>query len=358
MATVSFRREDPRDGTTALYHALNRYLRDPGLIKVRVAVGYARWSGFTLIARALEGFLDREGKLEALFGYDNGVTTADALHYAYSLRRRYGAAVFAGVIQWDYSNSIFHPKCFDFTSATQRRILVGSANLTRGGLMANHELSIEVLAAASSPEIIAFDPDWKNYRKLATSIEPNLIRKLERSQKLSSERKLENSGKAKPYYPLGRAYGAGPLIKHLQKTTKPRVRRALLEQADTISEKPTRLYQQVLGETGPGGTQMQFPAAAAGAFFGVAPEEQRRGTFLFPGDEVPATIAHYPNKTNRIALRTLAGVPRPAIIVFQRVGPDRYRCRIIRRTDADYASTLRDKCTEQTRNGSRRWGLA
>src|SRR5665213_2417181 len=98
----------------------------------------------------------------------------------------------------------------------------------------------------------------------------------------------------------------GAIVQALQRSARPAKRRKVLEEADTLSEKPRRLYQQVLRETGPGGTQMQFPAAAAGAFFGLAPAEARQATFIFPTEVVNVRIAHYPNITNRIPLRTLA----------------------------------------------------
>jgi HKD family nuclease len=357
MATVTFIRVDPGDGSTALHHVINGYLNDQSLIRARFVVAYARWSGLTLIAKPLERFLERDGKLDLLFGYDNGVTTPDALHYAYSLRQRFGSAVFAGAIRWDYSNSLFHPKCFVFETAKQSNILVGSANLTKGGFHANHELCVQFSAPTTSPDISAYQAAWKHYRKLAVSVEPELIRELERSAQLSSESKRENDTKALPPFDLPRMVGAGPLYKHLQGSAKPVLRRKLLEEADTLSQKPRRLYQEVLVETGPDGTQLQFPRAAAGAFFGLAPDEARDATFLFASGEVNVRIAHYPNKTNRIPLRTLAGVPRPAIIVFARVGKDRYRCRIIRNTEPAYRSIRRDKCTEQTSRRSRRWGL-
>jgi len=337
---------------------LKRYLDDPSLVHARFVVAYAKWSGLTLIAKALERFLKRDGKVDLLFGFDNGVTTPDALHYAYSLREQFGTAVFAGAIRWNYNNSLFHPKSLDFETKTQRCVIVGSANLTKGGFLANHELCVQVSMSASSPEIAAFEATWSHYCGLAEPITPTLIRELESAAKLSSEKKSENSSEARPSLALPISLGAGPLYKHLQRSARPAKRRKVLEEADTLSEKPRRLYQQVLRETGPGGTQMQFPAAAAGAFFGLAPAEARQATFIFPTEVVNVRIAHYPNITNRIPLRTLARVARPAIIVFTRIGEDRYRCRIIRKSDSAYASTLRDKCTEQTNSRSRRWGLA
>jgi hypothetical protein len=52
----------------------------------------------------------------------------------------------------------------------------------------------------------------------------------------------------------------------------------------------------------------------------------------------------------------LKEIPRPAIVVFERsLESGAYDCRVV--PAAQYERTLRLRCSEQTREDSRHWGL-
>ena len=54
---------------------------------------------------------------KSIFGVDNGVTTPDALLYVYLLQQRFVSYRLGDIFNWPYSDSIFHPKYFEFDFA-------------------------------------------------------------------------------------------------------------------------------------------------------------------------------------------------------------------------------------------------
>jgi hypothetical protein len=68
------------------------------------------------------------------------------------------------------------------------------------------------------------------------------------------------------------------------------------------------------------------------------------------------SINHFPNNTHRISINELTGIPRPAIAVFMRQPgqPVTYNCEVL--VGGAYEAAL-IHCTEQTREGSRKWGI-
>jgi len=351
--------QDPRRSVTALYRRVRSLLTDPSLKRFRAVVAYVRWEGLAVIADVLEAHLSRGGIVETIYGVDNGVTTPDALLYARYLQERYQSYSFAGAYEWEYSDSIFHPKLFEFNFGGRLVAIIGSANFTGGGLLRNHELGAELEIGRDDPARKSLRQLWTGYRREAKPITSTLIHRLVRNQRLSSERQAVE---AVPPSPKRKRLGirapharAKPLFLHLLKADVPAaVRHEILAEGEALSEKPRRLYLQVLGETG-GGHQVQLPVATLGSFFGVGKGQSKPVSFQFDGEEVNVHLTHFGNNTHRVRLRPLQGLPRPAILIFTRMDSNRYRCTIV--PPNRYGRTLEAKCPERTRRGSRRWGL-
>jgi len=361
MANVQLSNQDPREPKTAIHLRLAELLKDPTVKELRILVSYANWYGLSAISAPLEAFLRRGGVVRSLFGIDNGVTTPDALAYAFYLTQEFPDGYrLAAVVPWQYSDSIFHPKFFKFDRTRQSVVLVGSANLTAGGVLRNHEVGVEITTNRGERAEVECRALWRKYAKGSKNITPTLIRRLDRANRLSAERvKAETA--ARPGHPsIGlvlRSRKRPALFKHiLDSGAGARRRHEALAQSDTLSRRPKRLYLQILRETG-GGHQVQLPVATLGAFFGVGTGETKRVTFRFEDEVVDVTLTHFANNTHRVRLRPLQGIRRPAIVVFHRSATisDDYRCDI--KVGRHYQEQLRH-CKEQTRSGSRKWGLA
>ncbi len=317
-------------------------------------MAYVSWGGLSLIANEMEAFLKREGNVRTIFGVGNGVTTSDALCYAHYLQSKFSAYSESFGIQWDYSDSTFHPKFVEFEYPDRKTILVGSANLTNGGMAANHEIALTVTVPREDNLSAFVDGMWKNYLKLSKKVEPPFIRELSKSRSLSREK---GGGPRGEQLGLRLNRAKKPLFAHiLDGDSRASFKHERLSETSTLSEKPGQLYLQILGETG-GGHQVQLPVATLATFFGVGEGEGRDVTFKFArGEEVRVQLTHFENNTHRVRLRPIKQLRRPSILVFIRSDEDEYKVRVV--SAARYQSVLRAKCTEQTRAGSRRWGLS
>jgi HKD family nuclease len=363
QTTIAFVEQSP-GGPTQLFKRITTLLTDGDLRRFRVAVAYARWEGLGLIAPQLEDFLDEGGEFQSIYGVANGVTTPDCLLYSLYLQELYKKHTYAGTIEDKYANSIFHPKFFEFRFSKRSIVIVGSANLTGGGLLRNTELGIEVETPHGDLFEKEIDAAWKSMREGSQKVTLELVRKLKRQSELASERdRGENRGNSgKPILAVTAKASPKPLFAKVLDLAQPAKRSKLLSKMDPLTVRPQRLYLQILssetGGQGDGehpGYQIQLPVATLATFFGVGENETREATFRFPEDSVTVHLTHFGNNTHRVRLRPLRDIDRPAIVVFTRIDGDDYECSIV--PTRNYAKVLATNCTEQTRTGARRWGL-
>jgi HKD family nuclease len=112
----------------ALAHALN----DERLTELSVVVAWAKESGLQHIRPSLQAFRARGGKASILLGVDAGGATLEGLHAAINdfddARVLYNA-----------KSRTFHPKLYMITGETASVVIVGSGNLTNGGVSRNYE---------------------------------------------------------------------------------------------------------------------------------------------------------------------------------------------------------------------------
>jgi HKD family nuclease len=351
--------QDPEESSTHLYRVLKRHLSSRDIVGCRVVAAYASWGGLSLVSSALEAFLQRGKRLQTVFGTGNTITTPDALLYALYLNTKYPKHQSARTFEWRFGNSEFHPKYYEFQYPDRLVTLIGSSNLTNGGLAMNHELSVAVTAAANTATWRACDAGWNRLWKRSEVITSEQIRALRNANALGAERARARVGDKPLFLGVNLPRAKKPLFRHLiEDEPVPKVRHEVLAAADSLSEKPARLFLQILEHETGGGHQIQLPVATLGAFFGVGKDESKDVKFRFPSidEDVNVQLTHFENHTYRVRLLPLKEVPRPAIVVFEQgAEPGTYDCRVV--SPAQYPRTLRDRCTEQTREGSRRWGL-
>jgi HKD family nuclease len=360
--SVTFLEQAP-SGPDQLFRRITTLLQTDDLQRFRIAVAYARWDGIGLIAPQLENFLSEGGEFQSIYGVANGVTTPDCLLYSLYLQDLYKKHSYAGAIEDEYANSIFHPKFFEFRFANRSILIVGSANLTGGGLLRNTELSVEIETPHDDPLEKKTDAAWKSMLNASEELTIKLVRRLKKESDLASEfdRGESRAKPSKPWLVSTTKTSPKPLFLKVLDLAKPAKRSKLLAKMDPLTVRPERLYLQILayetGGQGDGhpGYQIQLPVATLATFFGVGEDESREATFHFPGEDATAHLTHFPNNTHRVRLLPLRDIKRPAIVVFRRIGDDEYNCSIV--PSKDYTKALASKCTEQIRSGARKWGL-
>lgn len=105
--------------------------------KVWIFVAYLGRSGMDEVDQALKAACARKLDLELYCGLSQCVTNPDALRRVFTMFRKTKAAK---LYLWDQQQT-FHPKVYCFFSDSDLTLVIGSANLTSGGMMKNVELS-------------------------------------------------------------------------------------------------------------------------------------------------------------------------------------------------------------------------
>lgn len=352
------------NGEETALNRLKELFENPELERVRFAVAYARWEGLGLLSPSIEAFVERGGRFESIYGAGNGVTTPDALYYGLLLKRLFPEKIFAGFVEDEYANATFHPKFFEFRCASEVQVIVGSSNLTGGGLQRNSEVSLEASFPRGGTDEKALETYWQAIRKQAKAVTLNHVLRISNSLGTASENSVNTKTpkSEKPYLPKGTKPRPRPLFEKILGLGKPSQTKKdqLLSEFSAISERPKHLYLEILaretgGQNGKSGSAVQLPVATLGAYFGVARSEGRAISLLFPSGPLDTTITHFSNSTHQVRINTILKIQRPAILKLTRKKTDVYIAEFV--APKDYAKVLKTKCVNQSRKGSRRWGL-
>lgn len=120
-----------------------------------VATAYLNANGLMQVMPAVESILDLKGQVSVVHGFYPQVTETSAVRELAKLadgfdQMRYG-------VYTDLDRSLegsFHPKMYMTHSRTcDWRVVIGSSNLTRGGLSSNLEVNCTMTGSASHPAI-------------------------------------------------------------------------------------------------------------------------------------------------------------------------------------------------------------
>ncbi len=121
---------------------------------VRGAVSFLMISGTKELDAAFRGLVDSGVPVTIVFGDDFHLTQSGALSALMATGcelRLYGAENHSG----------YHPKLWIIDYGDERAVIVGSSNLSHGGLRSNAEAN--VLIRGSAEELEAFDEQWTNF---------------------------------------------------------------------------------------------------------------------------------------------------------------------------------------------------
>jgi HKD family nuclease len=124
----------PFEDDLSLYRVFELALADDRFSSLTVVVAWAKESGLRRIRPLLSAFRARGGTARIILGIDEGGATIEGL------RSAIGDFDQATVLH-DASGT-FHPKLYIIDGETACVIVVGSGNMTRGGLFANYEAGV------------------------------------------------------------------------------------------------------------------------------------------------------------------------------------------------------------------------
>jgi HKD family nuclease len=329
--------------------------------RFRALAAFVRWSGLGLLAPALEPFSAKRGnRVEIIAGVDLGGTTPEALAYLLALPN-----TSTKIFRSGNSGIVYHPKIYIFEGAERWLTVVGSANLTYGGMVSNAEASLVITGKASEANPIEkywrlFDEvqgplDASNVSPLDADLLDSLAPQLGRPTSPSPDERGTTGSDVVPLVITGRTPPAG---RPSQPTSKPTGRKPKASPTPPVTA-PTAVgqdaYVELWSETG-GGTQVQIPKVLFHDYFGATPATYTFVTLETPSGQTTVRLQAFANSTFRIPLHFVASVSRPAVLRFRRLGADHYDVTVVSQGQRGYTPALR-RCDQQTNSGSKRFGI-
>ena len=151
-----------------LGNQLIKLLDSPSYHTLNIVVAFAKNSGVLRIKDSLEKFREGGGKVNAYVGVDLGVTSYEALSNLLLCTDS------LNVVHAEKGQT-FHTKIYQFLGKGKGMIVVGSHNLTSGGLWTNFESSAHISVDMSNPEDIEILSVQEGYFKSLTSLQGLLM---------------------------------------------------------------------------------------------------------------------------------------------------------------------------------------
>lgn len=120
---------------------INQELRNS--IDTKIAVAFLKYTGIKVIEESLLSSLDKGGEFEIIVGLDFKTTDPKSMLYLINLKKNYKKLKFYcyGDKKSNKTDVVFHPKIYLFDNGKEKTSIIGSANMTGGGLMTNFEVN-------------------------------------------------------------------------------------------------------------------------------------------------------------------------------------------------------------------------
>lgn len=122
------------NGAQRIGDFITTHLNDRRWTSFRAAVAFVKESGVLYLRAGLANFI-QHGSVKVSVGVNFGGTSLEGMTRLYE-------SVSNGGELWVFKNengSTFHPKAYVFSNASEAHVLIGSGNITRGGLYTNYE---------------------------------------------------------------------------------------------------------------------------------------------------------------------------------------------------------------------------
>src|SRR4030066_2321118 len=112
----------------------------------RIAIAFLKYSGIKVIEKSLDQCLKNNGSIEIIAGLDFKTTDPQSMHCLINLQKQEQNLKFYcyGDKNENRTDIVFHPKIYLFEKGRETTGIVGSTNLTRGGLFTNFEVIVVI----------------------------------------------------------------------------------------------------------------------------------------------------------------------------------------------------------------------
>jgi HKD family nuclease len=334
---------------------------------LQILSAFASGNGVSAIAPLLDVFLADGNTVEIIVGIDFGGTDRAALRHLYSLSEAYQKQCLVRVFNAPSRMAIFHPKLYLFRARDRLSYVIGSANLTSGGLGMNFESLIYFPECrARSAEGDHGVSIWEIFAAPKTPLKPEYLRELTQEYLSSLVKRLPEQA---PYETQTVLAAARHLWRPLSRVPLPRSTKPAQRQGTAPKLVPTSfLLMDILQETR--GTQVQIPLDLVEQFFKVERHERAvlpiriwtETGFSLPIDRtlVLSQGADRGHVMRRLEMPQIRGLSRPLAVLFVVLpGKQGFAFTLIPRNSNRYkvADTLLRRDGQQGR-GERRFIMA
>jgi HKD family nuclease len=292
---------------------------------------FASGNGVTAITPLLDIFLADGNTVEIIVGVDRNGTDKAALKNLQSLAAAYEKQCSVHVFQAPSRQSIFHPKLYLLRTRSTVSCVIGSPNLTCGGLSSNFE-SMLLFGDCETNSAVAANAVsiWETFAKPKAPLRKHYLRELSRSylnvllKRMPDKPQQEFDETATAVRDLWRPLSRLPLPRSTKMSRRTKV--------VPTTKKAGFLLMDVLQETR--FTQMQIPLSIVEEFFRVEPRKAADlsvSIWTQTGISQPITrtlvISQGPRKDRlmrRLEMPQIRGLARPLAVIFMHL-PGRRR---------------------------------
>ncbi len=363
-------------GDSAHFSEINSLLSQDTYSLFRLLVAYTSISGLKLLEDSLIQFLEKKGNfLDWIIGVEQGITTKEVLEYLEYLKSKYPNKVRVRIFTAGNDMDIFHLKVYWLGNSDGYTVIIGSSNLTDGGLLRNFEAStlLELSLKKEQDKKVINDLEilWK---KFSTPLPPltqenlielnkKVIKLLDSASNLEERKKINEAINRlnHPFSSVNKHKQIQENIKRLHSEILKKRRSIRIKKYIAISKHPKVLIMDILQETRD--TQVQIPIRVLKPFFDVSDTSKKNEIIL--SEVMNDTLIKMDirpfisqkNDTHRLEISGIKGLLRPLIIRFERIAIQEYEYEIINRSSPNY--DLLDKLLSEkgnrARDDARRW---
>lgn len=134
----------PYSDSSNLHQFMASGCRAASYTHLRIATAWAKQSGLMRIEDHLRSFRGRGGRVTCVVGISEGGATRQGLHLTHKICDK-------SYVLHD-ARRTFHPKVYFFTGPNDWSLLIGSNNLTAGGVFWNYEAALEASGSYGEPQ--------------------------------------------------------------------------------------------------------------------------------------------------------------------------------------------------------------
>ncbi|MBN1971505.1 MAG: phospholipase D family protein [Candidatus Delongbacteria bacterium] len=343
-------------GENTLNEEINNALSEGKYNEFQAIVAYISWGGIKLINEKLEKFYDAGKRVSLIVGVGEDGSEVDVLRY---LKQRLPKAInyifYAPVTYYK-----FHPKIYIFSNKKSSLFLIGSNNLTLGGLFCNSEccVKLEIDNKNDNELITSMNSLWKSYTNPKPPFHKNNLQKL--SDKLLAAfpkvKKRKNHSRNNHLNKLNSIFPKIKMPKVPKTTLKKEISKETITDSSSRKNRDRVLLLEILNETGAGGTQVQIPREVIKKYFNVSTNGHQTIEVKIEDNEIrPAVICHFQNNTHRISFSEIVNLRRPFLMKIIRKRTKLYSVTFLK--GRTYRKEIL-RCNNRTRKSAKRWRVA